>query len=245
MIGCVGNDEYGVIMKKELSAAGVDTSGIGQDPLPTGNAYIYVSDLGDNSIVVYPGANDALTPDKIGSMDELTCAQYCVMQLEIPIETVAHVCRKCKQNNVPVILNPAPAQPLSPEILSGLFLLVPNETELDLLVPGAGISYEDKAQILISAGVQNVIVTLGDKGCLWVNHEKAELFAAIHVDVVDSTAAGDTFIGVLVAALSERRPMGEAIRYASVAAGLSVRCAGAQPSIPSRAEIEAFLSAAK
>jgi ribokinase len=144
-----------------------------------------------------------------------------------------------------VILNPAPAQPLSKEILGGLFLLVPNETELDLLVPGTGTGYEGKARALVSAGVQNVIVTLGDKGCLWVCREKTERFAAISVEVVDSTAAGDTFIGVLVAALSEQRPMDEAIRYASVAAGLSVRRAGAQPSIPQRAEIEAYMSAAK
>ncbi|WP_136608669.1 ribokinase [Paenibacillus dokdonensis] len=242
MIGRVGNDLYGRELYNGLIKNGVDASGVIFDELlPTGNAYIHVSDKGENNIVVNPGANSRLNLEQVQNVewifDEVS---FCLVQMEIPADTIRYVASICKRKNVKLIIKPAPAHNFNFENFEEGFLIVPNETELALMLPGEQ-SIEEKAYRLLNMNYQNVIVTLGERGCLLINGDTKQYFAAADFRAVDTTAASDSFISGLTVALSEGKDMIEAIRYGSLAAGITVSREGAQPSLPDQDTIRIYM----
>jgi ribokinase len=242
MIGRVGNDLYGRELYNSLIKNGVDAGGVVfDDMLPTGNAYIYVSDNGDNNIVVNPGANSRLSVEQVRSFEWIfDKVAYCLIQMEIPMDTIEYVASVCRKKNVKLILNPAPAREIDYSHFDGCFLVIPNETEIDLMIPGDW-SIEEKACKLLEKGFQNVIVTLGEKGCLLVNRNTKRYFPAATFKAVDTTGAGDSFISGLAVALAEGKDMENAIKFASIAAGITVSREGAQPSLPDKETIKMYL----
>lgn len=242
MIGRVGNDSYGRELYASLIKHGVDATGVQfDDMLPTGNAYIYVSDNGDNNIVVNPGANSRLSVQQVGAFEGIfDQVAYCLIQMEIPMDTIEYVSAICRSKNIKLILNPAPARAIDYGQFAGGYLVIPNETEVDLMIPGE-MTIQEKARELLGKGFQNVIVTLGEKGCVWVNEDTEQYFPAATFKAVDTTGAGDSFISGLTVALSEGKEMADAIRFASIAAGITVSREGAQPSLPDQETIRMYL----
>jgi ribokinase len=242
MIGRVGNDLYGRELYNSLIKNGVDAGGVVfDDVLPTGNAYIYVSDNGDNNIVVNPGANSRLSVKQVSDFewifDEVS---YCLIQMEIPMDTIEYVSSICRMKKVKLVLNPAPARELNYQQFADCFLVIPNETEIDLMIPGE-LTIEEKAFKLLEKGFQNVIVTLGEKGCLLVNRITKQYFSAASFKAVDTTGAGDSFISGLTVAMAEGKDLAEAIEFASIAAGITVSREGAQPSLPDKETIRMYM----
>ncbi|HHV62678.1 MAG TPA: ribokinase [Firmicutes bacterium] len=246
MVGRVGQDIFGETLIQNLKAAGVDAGHVRKDPeAGSGLALITVDATGQNSIVVALGANNRVSPEDVDSARDLIGASDALlMQLEIPIETVLYATRIAADKGVPVILNPAPARPAPDELLKGAAFLIPNESEASLL-SGVVVSGRDEAmeaaRRLLERGARNVIITLGDKGALVANPGASEFIAAYKVDALDTTAAGDTFIGAFVVAYLRGSQVIEAARYASAAASISVTRLGAQASMPTADEVEAFL----
>ncbi len=237
----VGNDIFGKQTLDGLTNENIDISHVFiDDTAPSGTALIIVNAEGENSIVVAPGANAKLSADDVSAISELTDTAFILIQLEIPIETIAAVIDSAKLNGTHVILNPAPAQLLSDSILDGLFLLIPNESEASILT---GIQVTDlasaslAADILLQKGVGHVIITLGKQGAYFKSPFKELLIPAPSVTAIDTTAAGDTFCGALTVALTEDKDWEDAIRFAIAAASLSVTRMGAQASVPFRKEI--------
>ena len=243
-IGCVGDDDLG-----REALAGLVREGIGVDRVhvesgqPSGVALICVEESGENSISVAPGANACLLPAHIDSTrDAFEGAHICLIQLEIPLETVVHAAELAHGFGAHVILNPAPAQTLPAGLLDSISTIVPNEPETHCLTgvsPATTDLAEKAAAVLRSTGVSNVVLTLGERGALVASSNGVALVPSCRVEVVDTTAAGDAFCGALAAALGEGRPMVEAAAFACQAASLTVSLPGAQPSIPSRAQIDA------
>ena len=237
----VGNDIFG-----QQSIAGFIKENINtdfvfvDDSSSTGTALIVVNREGENSIVVAPGANARLLPQDINKINDLGEAGIILIQLEIPLETISAVVKKGKESNQKVIINPAPAQKLTDELLNGLFLITPNETEASLLTD---ISVEDDltareaARVFLDKGVKNVIITLGKKGAYFQNANLGLRINAPVVTAIDTTAAGDTFSGALAVAVTEKMSWEQAIKFAVAAASISVTRLGAQASIPYRSEI--------
>ena len=211
---------------------------------PTGIAQIFVSDKGENSIAVAPGSNMNLSIQDILQFESLIVhAKIILMQLEIPLETVEYVSRLAYQHNVKVIINPAPAQLLSDELLQYIWLIIPNEYEASLLTdikvvdpPSAILA----AKTLLNKGVQNVIITLGENGSLFCNSEYSQHYNSPQVTAVDTTAAGDVFSGALAVAITHGKSFNESIPFASKAAAISVSRMGAQTSIPTLREMNEF-----
>jgi ribokinase len=245
MLGGVGADAMGEVLLASLHQDGVDISQIERfDGASTGIATIIVDDAGCNCIVVTPGANYRILPGDIRNLQTvIEDSDIIVTQLEIPMETVRNSLQLAKKLGKTTILNPAPAGALDDDLLSDVDILIPNETELELL---SGEPLHTEAEIiaaarkLITRGVQEVIVTLGEKGCVYVNAEQSQGFVAYQVDTVDTTAAGDSFIGGVAVALSEGKQIEEAISFAMVVAALTVTKKGAQSSLPDRGEVEKF-----
>jgi ribokinase len=241
----LGSDAFAIDYAAYLEKEGFSKRFILNDNYtPTGIAQILVSEKGENSIAVAPGSNMTLMPaDLTQFLPELAQANYLLMQLEIPLSTVEFLVETCANKGVKVILNPAPAQKLSDQILKNIWMITPNETEAELLT-GINISDSESAttaaRILYDKGVANVIITLGEKGCLLYNANGLATFPAFKVIAVDSTAAGDVFNGALASALTRGRDIEEAIIYGSMAAAISVTKKGAQPSIPHESEIQTF-----
>ena len=214
--------------------------------LPTGVAFIFVDENGENSIAVAPGANANLSARDIESAKNIIhAADIVLMQLETPIETIEKAAAIASANQVPVILNPAPAQKLNDKLLKNITILTPNETELEILT-GIPINNHEQnaaesAKILLKKGIHAVLVTMGAKGALAVKPDSIELISSFKVNAVDTTAAGDVFNGTLAVAIAEKQPLKKAIKFANAAAALSVTKLGAQPSIPYRNEINMFL----
>jgi ribokinase len=212
---------------------------------PSGVALIFVGEDGENSIGVASGANAKLSvSDILAAKDAIASADVLVMQLEIPLETVRAAAAIASENDVTVILNPAPAQQLHGEILRNVSILTPNESEAGLLT---GIEIESEqdakaaADILIEKGIESVLVTMGAKGVFVRTKNLTEVVPGFKVKVVDTTAAGDVFNGVLAVAIAEGKSLKEAVSFANAAAALSVTKLGAQPSAPARKEIDEFL----
>jgi ribokinase len=245
MIGCVGDDSNGHQLSRLLADDGVDISRIRFVAEPTGMALILVDRSGQNLIAVVPGSNGSLTQaDVAGAQDILAGASVLVAQLEIPLEIVAAGASMARTAGVAFILNAAPAQALPADLLRLVEVLAVNETELALVADQA-VDQGDEAQVasvLLERGARAVVVTLGARGALVVDAHGASSIPAFQVDPVDTTAAGDAFVGVLAACYQGPASLRTAARYASAAGALACTRAGAQPSLPRTAEIERLLA---
>ncbi|MGW1881820.1 ribokinase [Streptomyces sp. NPDC001970] len=236
MIGAVGTDDFGVRLRATLDGAGVDTDLLRTAEGPSGTAHIVVDDEGGNAIVVVPGANgtvDHLTP---GDEALIATADALLLQLELPLDGVIAGARAARRHGVRTVLTPAPVQPLPPELLAVTDLLVPNEHEAAAL---AGIADPHAAAEALLRQVPEVVITLGAAGSLYAARGAEPVpVPAPRVRAVDTTAAGDTFVGALAVAVVEGRPMPAALAWASAAAALSVQRPGASSSMPCRPEID-------
>ena len=239
----LGTDIFGDQSLDGFKKAGINTQYIFRDEKhPSGVAMITVNDKGENHIVVAPGANDALRLEDLDTAEvAFTDCEYVLMQLEIPIETVLHTVSKSARLGKKIILNPAPAQKLPEEIFSKLFLFTPNETEAGFYT-GIEVTNMDSArnaaEILLSKGIQNVVITMGSQGAFLKNANEELMVQSPEVKAVDTTAAGDIFNGALCVALSESKPWKQALEWACKAAAISVTRMGAQTSAPSRNELQ-------
>ena len=248
MIGRVGQDVFGDQLKASLSAAGVDVSFVAADPRqPTGVAMIWVDAAGQNSIVVASGANAMLAASEMDSIRPVFRGAACALfQLETPVDTVRTALEFAQEEGVRTMLDPAPAQLLPAELLKRVDILTPNETEACILLgrKPARVWMGDApglCQSLRKLGAKAVVLKLGEQGCFYLGDERAIQSPSFAVEVRDTTAAGDTFNGALAVALAEHRPVEAALQFANAAAALSVTRVGAQASIPTRAEVDAFL----
>ena len=211
----------------------------------TGVALILVNAQGENQIAIYAGANAMVTPDYLREFEnDIIQADAILMQLETPLATIEQSAKIAKQHNTQVILNPAPAQQLSDDLLNNIDIITPNETEAEHLT-GIKIVTEQDAQtasdILHNKGIKIVIITLGSKGA-WVSDSgKGELIGGFKVKAINTIGAGDTFNGMLVTALLEGKSLSQAIKYAHAAGALSVTKIGAQTSVPTRTEVDNFI----
>ena len=249
MVGHVGNDVFAQQLRENLHADGVNHTCVTEVEAASGVALIVVDAAGQNSIVVAPGANGWLTPaDVQAASDMIKSADVMLLQLEIPLETVECAAQLAHQAGVCVILNPAPAQLLPASLLQLVDVLVPNESEAAVL---AGLPIDDRrglkraAAKLQSFGVAIVILTLGSRGTLLAQDGKFTHYPPFDVvDVIDTTAAGDAFVGSLATALAEGSSVENAIPWGNAAGALAITRSGAQPSLPTRQEVEALLSQA-
>ena len=240
-----GNDIFGQQAHQLFKEEGIDTSYIFSDTdNPSGVALITVDENAENCIVVASGANANLSPEDLSKAESaIDDAEFILMQLEIPIETVAFVADKAYKKNKKVILNPAPAQTLSKELLQNLYMITPNETEAELI---SGIKITDEqstveaAKKISAMGVDNVIITLGAKGAFVYNDHICEIVPSVKVKAIDTTAAGDIFNGALTVALSEGCSLIDSVRFACKASAISVTRIGAQSSAPYRNEADNF-----
>ena len=242
-----GDDLFGAQVREAMRQDNINTDYVFVDKEhPSGVALITVNQQAENCIVVAPGANAHLTPEDIdAAADEIRGASVVLMQLETPIATVEYAAQMAADAGVPVILNPAPApaEPLSEELLKILFLITPNESEASRI---SGITVKDLASAQLAAkaiydmGPKNVIVTLGSDGSLVYDGAMFMRVEAMKVDAVDTTAAGDTYNGVLASVIAEGRTLIDAVHEANVAAAISVTRMGAQPAAPTREEIIQF-----
>ncbi|MER5939740.1 ribokinase [Streptomyces sp. NPDC001928] len=236
MIGAVGNDAYGTHLRSTLEHSGVDTDDLRTAEGPSGIAHIVVDDEGGNAIVVIPGANATLDHLSPGDEAIIAAADTLLLQLEIPLAAVLAGAQAARRHDVRTVLTPAPAQPLPDELLAAIDLLVPNEHEATTLT---GRTDPREAATALLDQVPEVVVTLGAAGSLYVTRGAEPLAVpAPKVTAVDSTGAGDTFVGALAVALGEGRPMPDALKWAAAAAALSVQREGASVSMPYRPEIE-------
>lgn len=246
----LGEDLFGEKALAGFTATGINVRYVVRDPAnPSGTALIFVGNNGENCIAVASGANGQLSPaDVRNARSALRRARIVLLQLETPLRTVEAAIRLATAAGVPVILNPAPAQPLSPRLLRNVFLLTPNETEAELLAGVRvinGATAAKAADRLLARGVQNVIITLGARGAFVAGENVSCLIPAYKVKAVDATGAGDVFNGTLAVALAEGKSLLDAARFASAAAAISVTRFGAQASVPPREEIEKMLATGK
>ncbi|MFD6296226.1 ribokinase [Streptomyces sp. NPDC060235] len=240
LIGAVGADAFGTQLRSTLEHFGVNTDRLRTIEGPSGTAHIVVDDEGANAIVVIPGANGTITVLAPGDEGLIAGADALLLQLEIPLEAVVAGAEAARQYGVRTILTPAPAQFLPPRLLSSIDLLVPNQHEAAALT---GFTDPAGAAAALLEQVQEVVVTLGAAGCLYAARGAEPLTVpAPQVTAVDSTGAGDTFVGTLAVALAEGREMPEALSWASSAAALSVQRHGATSSMPYRSQIDAVRS---
>lgn len=245
MIGAVGNDDPGERAIESLNGYGVSTRHVLKKDTPTGSAFICVDKNAQNTIVVNPGANGAVNSSDIEAVKTvITEADFCLMQLEIDLSVVTYTAKLCKANGVKVILNPAPAVELPDDLLPLIDFLIPNETELKLLTSNSmkGHSIAEKASELIKRGVKALIVTMGEQGAYYFDDHQEFLVPANKTTAVDTTAAGDSFIGAFLSALSRGEEVRDAMKFASLVAGVTVSRPGAAESIPTLQEVEKLKS---
>lgn len=242
----LGNDMFGEKIMKIFKDEDVKTEHIVIDKdVPSGIAQVIVGENGENLIAVASGANMNFSVyDVINAKQAILNSDILLMQLEIPLTTLEYAVKLAFDNHKRVILNPAPAQPLSISLLKMIGILTPNEHEAEVLT-GIKVedenSAEDAGRILLSKGVGKVIITLGDKGAMVLDSSGSELISGFKTHAVDTTAAGDIFNGALAVALSENKNIFEAVKFANAAAALSVTKLGAQPSAPQRNDILRFM----
>jgi ribokinase len=238
LVGRVGSDADAAKALEALAAAGVDIALVRAVPGRTGIALVTVTGDGDNAIVVVPGANNAFAALGPADLDALDGADVLVLQLEIPGGTVRQAVLAARDRDVPVILNAAPVRPLPGDLLDAVDLLVVNEHEAAALA-GTGHDQPDEAARRLSDRARRVLVTLGARGVLLA--EAGEVRHRLRppaVEVVDTTGAGDTFVGAAAVATAERRPERELLQWACAAAALSVQRPGASAAVPSRAAVD-------
>lgn len=245
-IACVGDDDTGKKVCHQLASDKIDISAISTIPdATTGVALIFVNSAGENVIGIHAGANAALTPALVNAQQQkISEASALLMQLESPLDSVLAAAKIAHQHQTKVILNPAPAYPLSDELLALLYMITPNETEAEKLT-GVRVENDDDAAkaagVLHDKGIEIVIITLGSRGVWLSDKGVGQRVPGFRVKAIDTIAAGDTFNGALVTALLEDKPMSEAVRFAHAAAAIAVTRKGAQPSVPWRHEIDEFL----
>jgi ribokinase len=248
-IARLGQDEFGEQAIAAFVKERINVSHIYRDrKVSTGVALIFVDQHGENSIGVAPGANGRLSSADLKKASKIyTGAGVMVVQLEIPLDTVQTAALLASKAGARVILNPAPARALPDALLRHVSILTPNETEAELLT-GIKVDSDPSATRAASAlrarGVQTVILTLGARGAMVATDDGAQVVPGFKVKAVDTTGAGDVFNGALAVALAEERPLIDAVRFANAAAAISVTRLGAQPSAPSRREVDKLLKSA-
>lgn len=247
-IGMVGADQEGQFMRESMQEDGIDTRFVGIDKMHgTGTAMITLDANGQNDIMVYGGANQSMTTDVLKGTDELfKDIDFIITQFETPQKVSAEAFKRAKANGVTSILNPAPAKEIDPELLKYTDVIAPNETESALLT-GIEITDEDSmiktAKYFKNKGVDNLLITLGSKGVFYSTPNDHGLVPAFKVKPVDTTAAGDTFIGALASQLkTDLSNIADALVYAQRASSLTVQKMGAAPSIPTYDEVKAALA---
>ena len=241
MIGKVGSDAFGSELVRIASDEGINTDWISHEPNQTsGIALITVSENGQNTIVVVPGANAYLTASDLDSAHSaFEEAALVVLQLESPLETVLHAAELAQRIKIPVLLNPAPAQTLPLELLQQVDILIPNQHELLQI---SGQSEMDSAiETLLRLGVKQLLITLGEEGVILASVNQRLLIPAFKVTAIDTVAAGDAFVGALAVALTRGLSLKKAAQFANAAAAISVTRPGAQPSLPTQIEVRKFL----
>lgn len=246
LVARVGDDVFGETSISNFTDAGVDTTFVTRDPHhANGVALIAVDDRGENAIVVAPGANSALLPGDVDrARDAIAAADAVVLQLEIPADTVEHTVDLARSLGGRVILNPAPIRPVPREVLGRVNVLTPNQHEaaglLGRLGEGESIDPEPAARELLALGAATVVITLGSRGAYVAQSDEARLIEPMKVTPVDTTAAGDAFTASLACGLAEGMEVFDAARFASRVAAISVTRVGAQPSMPTRAEVDGY-----
>ena len=234
----VGRDIFGDNAIAGYQKEGIDCSHILRSDKASGTALILVDGNAENCIAVAPGANADLTPEDVDSVaDVIRSADYLILQLEIPVESVLRAAKIAHEAGVYVILNPAPACHLPDELFGYISLITPNQTESALL-SGIEDNLDAAVEKLMQLGVKDVVVTLGSKGALVISEGTRTLVPSLKVKAVDTTAAGDTFCGALCVALSEGCSLVDAAGFATKASALTVQKMGAQDSIPFRSDIK-------
>ncbi|MBB3307428.1 MULTISPECIES: ribokinase [unclassified Enterobacter] len=245
-IACVGADDIGERIRQQLQQDRIDTAPVETvADESTGVAMIFVNGEGENNIGIYSGANAALTPTRVAQHQQVIAdADALLMQLESPLESVLAAAKIARAQQTQVILNPAPATALSDELLALIDIITPNETEAEILTGIAVKSDEDAARAaaaLHAKGIDTVLITLGRRG-VWLSEQgNGVRIPGFSVQAIDTIAAGDTFNGAFITARLEGVPMHDAVRFAHAAAAIAVTRPGAQPSVPWRTEIDAFL----
>jgi ribokinase len=248
LIGRLGNDTFGAVLRTHLEEAGVDVTGVSTSDGASGVAMIAVSEQGENSIVLAPGANSKVTPEDIdANISILRSAGMVLAQLEIPLETVEYLASICARENVPLILDPAPARDLSPDIFKNIAWFTPNQTEAAFYLGDKHSESNSQppaemARVFLSNGCRGVVLKMGAHGTyLGTQAGLGSLVHAFSVNAIDTTAAGDAFnAGFATALMLGKSPLDSAVFAAAVAA-ISVTRMGAQPSMPSMSEVEAFM----
>ena len=242
LVARLGTDTFGDQAVAGYEREGIDISYVARDPdVPSGVALIFVDAHGENSIAVASGANARLTPaDVERAAPAITSADVLLVQLEVPLNAVRRAIQLAHAAGVPVILNPAPAREIDADLLSMVSVVTPNEHEIKVVVDEP--DEEQAISRLLAAGTDTVVVTLGKDGALWASGNDRRRVPAFAVQAVDTTAAGDAFNGALACALGRGWTMETAIRYANAAGGLATTRMGAQPSLPTEAQVETFLS---
>ncbi len=238
-LSCVGNDDHGLKIRDYLESVNVKCDRIKVSPsLPTGTAIISIDAEGQNTIVVIAGANSECDVDYLKANEEaFQDCEYVLLQMEIPLDAIEYAIECAKKYNKKVVLNPAPAlSNFNGHLYPLIDYLTPNETELEIMAH-SNSSMDENIQTLLNQGVKNVLVTVGDKGAYFVNHEMKQLVPTIKVDAIDTVGAGDCFNGAFVSALSRGLSDLEAIRFANKASSIAVTRKGAQESIPTIEEM--------
>jgi ribokinase len=250
MIGKLGNDSFGAELRANLESAGVNTESVETETISSGIAQIITSESGENVIVVIPGANASVSPRYVEKhLNVIRNAGIVLTQLETPLETVEYLASVTRKEGIPLVLDPAPARPLPASLLAQIDWLTPNESETSSLL---GLKSPDlrqeelegAAETLLQRGSRNVLLKLGQRGCfLALSDGRRILLPAYEVRAIDSTAAGDAFNGAFASALLEGHDPVRSASWASAVAAISVTRRGAQPSMPTHAEVTAFLKA--
>jgi ribokinase len=257
MIGMLGSDLFGEQMRMHLQSAGVGVVAVKTVEGPTGIAAITVAASGENCIIVTPGANAAMSPEYVEHHRSLICGAGMVLaQLEIPVDSVERLAEICAESDVPLVLDPAPAQALSPALLQRVRWITPNETEAEFYAnnraegrfadahpsDGSGAAaLQQTARAVLAQGPRNAILKLGSRGAYIVSDGIAQQVTAPSVDVLDTTAAGDALNGAFAVAMMLGKTRVESVEFAVAAASISVTRSGAQPSMPTMAEVSSVL----
>lgn len=247
LVARLGNDVFAEHSMNSFGRVGLGTDFvIRDDSHASGVALIFVDEQGENQIVVAPGANNFLTPaDVERAIPAIERAKVMILQLEVPMETVLHAARLAVRYGTRVILNPAPARVLPPELLQATSILIANETEVLVLTGAVDVDTSTAAQAcrpLIAQGVDFVITTLGKEGAVITSGDGATKVPGFKIKAVDTTSAGDTFTGALACGLAEGRELEEVVRFANAAAALTATRHGAQIAMPSRQEADRMVA---
>ncbi|MDI7247036.1 MAG: ribokinase [Bacillota bacterium] len=248
MVVSLGRDYFGDVAYNNLVQEGVDVGCVKRvDNVSTGAALIMVDEKkGENMIVVAPGSNNELGPEDVDRAKGLILGSHCMLvQLEIPLSTVEYAIGLAHDNNVGVILNPAPGRPLPDELFQKVDVLTPNESEASAITgqPVVDVNTAGRAaRELLARGCRNVVITLGAAGALAANGDGVHLVSGFNVKTVDTTGAGDAFNGALAVALAEGQSLLDAVRFANAAGALCVTKVGTAPAMPSRREVQELLA---